>query len=291
MPSDIKNVKLGVCQVFFGGIDLGYTRGGVEVTVSSETKRVEIDQFGKTAINELIMGRKVMVKVPLAETTLYNLAATMPGASIVSTGGVAATGTITVTTNPTNGQTIIVNGKTVTFKTAGTEKADAYSLEVALGATAAATAANLAAALNKSNVPEVALATYTVAAAVVTVTSKFKDTTGNSFTLLTGTAAGAVTMSGGTLTLGANGTKTRADATSGTSINLLTTAKELRLHPQANVATDYSEDFILPVANTAGGLNFAYKLEDERIFNVEFNGYPDTANGNRLFSIGDPTAT
>ena len=71
--SDTKNVKLGVCQVFFDGRDLGYTKGGVEVTVQSQTHEVNVDQFGQTAINEYIMGRKVKVKCPLAETTLQNL--------------------------------------------------------------------------------------------------------------------------------------------------------------------------------------------------------------------------
>ncbi|EGT88588.1 hypothetical protein ABNIH1_18950, partial [Acinetobacter baumannii ABNIH1] len=36
MASDVKNVKLGVCKIMFDGVDLGFTKGGVDVTVSTE---------------------------------------------------------------------------------------------------------------------------------------------------------------------------------------------------------------------------------------------------------------
>lgn len=171
MASDIKNVKLGVCSVMFDAKDLGYTQGGVEVTVKTDTHKVNIDQFGKTPINEYIMGREVTVKVPLAETTLENLVATMPGATL-----------ITDMVDPTK--------KVV-------------------------------------NVP------------------------------------------------------------TGIGTNLLDIAKKLVLRPVGK--TDASEDFTIFKAATAGGLNFAYKLENERIFNVEFTGYPD-AQG-QLFAVGDTTAS
>lgn len=172
MPSDIKNVKLGVCKVTFGTVDLGYTKGGVEVTVATETHEVSVDQFGKTPINQYVMGRTVMVKVPMAETTLENLVAIMPGAKLSSTG-----------TGPTM--------------------------------------------------------------------------------------------------------KRRVDVPTGVGINLLDFAKELVLHPQGKPDTDKSEDFIVPLAATAGALDFAYKLEDERIFNCEFKGFPDATG--RIFAIGDPS--
>lgn len=175
MASSTQNVKLGVCKVSFGGVDLGYTKGGVEVTVATETHKVEVDQFGKTAVNELIMARNVSVKVPMAETTLENLVKIMPGATLVT---------------------------------------DA-----------------------------------------IDPTSK------------------------------------RVDVVTGVGTSLLATALALVLHPIDKLDTDTSEDFTVFKAATAGALQFAYKLEEERIFNVEFNGYPDTANGDKLFSLGDPTAT
>ena len=171
MASDIKNVKLGVCKVTFDGQDLGYTKGGVEVSVKTETHKVMVDQFGKTPINEYIMGLEVQVKVPLAETTLENLVKIMPGAALV-----------TDSVDPTK--------KVV-------------------------------------NVP------------------------------------------------------------TGIGSNLLDIAKELVLHPIGKPDSDKGDDFTVFKAATAGALQFSYKLEDERVYSCEFNGYPD-AQG-KLFAVGDTT--
>lgn len=166
--SDTKNVKLGVCTVFYDSKDLGYTQGGVTVTVQTQTHKVNVDQFGKTTVNELIMQRDVSVKVPLAETTLDNLVAIMPGATLV---------------------------------TDATTQAKSVEVEVGIG------------------------------------------------------------------------------------VDLLSIAKELRLHPIAKASNDYSEDFVIPLAATPGGLNFAYEVEKERIFDVTFTGYPDPATM-KLFKVG-----
>lgn len=282
MASDTKNVKLGVCSINFDGKDLGYTQGGVEVMVTTDTHEVEVDQFGKTIINEIIMKRDVKVKVPLAETTLENLVAIMPGATLVSDGA-KATGTITIATQPTNGQTIIVNGKTITFKTAPTGPAD-----VLIGANAAGTATNLAAVLNASVDPAIAVADYSAAASVVTVTYGQRGVLGNSFTIATGTAGASVTVSGATLSGGVAVTKARVDVTTGVGTSLLSIAKTLVLHPTANAATDLSDDFVVPLAATAGALQFSYEVDKERTYPVEFTGYPDGQG--KLFYVGDPTA-
>ena len=289
MKSTTKNVKLGVCQVYLGGVDLGYTQGGVEVTVKTDTHKVNVDQFGKTTINEYIMGRDVNAKVPLAETTIENMVAIMPGASITTVGGGVATGTITVATNPSNNDTVIVNGVTFTFKTT-----PAVDGDVAIGSNAAGSAANLAVALSASMVPAVAAAQYSASGAVVTVTygakvfgtTGVKTAEGNDFTLATGTAGAKVTVSGATLTGGSEPTSKSVSVTTGIGTDLLTVAKELRFHPKGKADGDVSDDFVIPLAATAGALNFAYKLENERIYNVEFMGYPDPATG-KLFAVGE----
>lgn len=173
MASDTKNVKLGVCTVTFDGTDLGYTKGGVEVEVTTESKKVEVDQFGKSPINEIIMARMVSVKVPLAETTLENLVKIMPGATL-----------ITDADTPTQKKVVVTNAV-------------------------------------------------------------------------------------------------------GTS--LLEMAKKLVLHPQSLPASDKSEDFTVPLAMTPGALTFAYTLENERIFNCTFTGYPDPLT-KTLFVVGDEAA-
>lgn len=171
MASDVKNVKLGVCRVLFDGQDLGYTKGGVDVSVATETHEVQVDQYGQTPINEYIMGRTVSVKVPLAETTLENLAKIMPGATLVT---------------------------------------DAVSKTA------------------------------------------------------------------------------RVDVPTGVGTSLLDFAKTLTLHPINKPESDKSDDFVVHKAATAGALEFAYKLEDERIFNCEFKGYP--SEDGKLFSVGDSLA-
>jgi hypothetical protein len=167
MSSNSRNVKLGVCTIFYKNIDLGYTSGGVEVTVKTDTHKTMVDQFGKTAINEYIMGREVMVKTPLAETTLVNLVAIMPGATLIT---------------------------------------------------------------------------------------------------------------------GATGVPDHVNVTTGIGVSILDLAGELRLHPINKVAGDVSEDFVIPLAGTAGALKFSYKLDSERIFDIEFYGFPDVAG--KIFSIG-----
>lgn len=175
MPSDTANVKLGVCQITYNGVDLGYTKGGVEVEVTTDTYKVTVDQFGESEINEVITKRSIVVRCPLAETTLENMVAIMPGA------------------------TLVVDG----------------------------------------------------------VDSNVK----------------------------------RVDVDNAIGTDLLTIAQELKLHPIALAGADASEDFVVHKAATPGALTFAYKHDEERVYNVEFMGYPDVSNSNMLFSYGDPAAT
>jgi hypothetical protein len=282
MKSDTRNVKLGVCRVYFDGDDLGLTQGGVEVNVTSETHKVEVDQMGKTPINEYVMGRSLTVKVPMAETTVENLIKIMPGATLTQTGGTKASGTVTITTNPSDGETIIINGVTITFKTAVANN----QTQVLIGASSAATATNLSNFINATSNPLLSLVDASPSTNVVTLTYEFVGVEGNTFTTVTGTAAAKVTMGGATLTGGVDATKKYVSVDHGIGQDLLTSAKELRLHPTAKAAGDLSDDFVIPLANTGGALNFAYKLDQERIFNVEFTGYPDPTTG-RLFIVGD----
>lgn len=174
MPST-ENVKLGPCRITYNSVDLGFTKGGVEVEVTTDTHKVTIDQFGETAIAEYIMGRNVTVTMPLAETTLENLVAIMPGATLV------------------------------------TDSVDS--------------------------------------------------------------------------------TKKKVSVIPGTGLDLLTIAAELNLHPWALPASDKTQDFTIPKAATAGAISYAYKIDEERVYNCTFMAYPDTANGDVLFVVGDTTAT
>jgi hypothetical protein len=282
MASSSRNVKLGVCKLYLDGVDLGLTQGGVEVQVSTETHKVEVDQYGKSSINELVMGRTLVVKAPLAETTLNNMVATMPGATLISD-GVAASGSITLASNPSAGNSATVAGQAFAFQAA---KPSAIG-QVKIGANVNESAANLAAAINlavmRQDIGGIR-ATNVPGTAVVTLKVIDFGVLGNAVTLA---ASGApVSVSGATLTGGVNETRARVEVGSGVGVDLLAIAKPLRLHPVGKADTDFSDDFLVYQAATPGALTFAYKLDAERIFNVEFTGYPDPVTG-KLFAAGD----
>ena len=70
--SNILNVKLGVCKVYFKGVDLGHTIGGVEVSYAPEYHRTKVDEFAADAERGLV-GESLKAKVPLAENTLQTI--------------------------------------------------------------------------------------------------------------------------------------------------------------------------------------------------------------------------
>jgi hypothetical protein len=286
MPSKTENVKMGVCRVTFDGVDLGYTKGGVDVTVTTETKQIMVDQFGNAPIDEIITGRSVKAKLPLAETTLENMVRIMPGAVLVNTGGVKASGNVTLLTAvPVEGDTVTINGVVFTFSD------DPVGVnDVEIGATFALSAANLADRINASIDPLVSQITATVLAGVVTITADDAGVAGNAVTLAKAfTTEADATVSGANLTAGADSVKKKVVVPNGVGQSLLQIAKKLVIHPIANAETNRDEDFTIPLAMTPGAMQFSYKLDQERIFDCEFVGYPDSTT-RTLFIVGDETA-
>jgi hypothetical protein len=82
--TQVQNVRLGACNVKYGTVDLGLTKGGVAVTISTQQKAITVDQFGQTVLNDFIMGRTGTVKVPMAESDLVKLCAVIPGSTLVT---------------------------------------------------------------------------------------------------------------------------------------------------------------------------------------------------------------
>lgn len=281
--SNTENVKLGPCKITYDGVDLGYTKGGVEVTVETSTYEVTVDQFGEAPIDEYITGRTVTVSAPLAETTKENLERIMPGASLVNDGAVAASGEIAVNTNPTEDETLTINGVTYTFKNSASLDND-----IAIGLDANATAAAIQVKLSASNEPKVAVAEYAIDESVeskIVVTYKTTGEAGNKFTMVTNSIGLTVSPN---LAGGANGAE-RVEVTNAVGASLLKSAKQLRLHPIANADDDYSDDFVIPAAGVAGGMNYSYMMDQERTYPTEFKGYPKKINGKDvLFYVGAP---
>lgn len=70
--SDIQNVELGTCKVYFDGVDLGHTIGGVEVTYTPTYHETRVDQFAGVS-ERWLQEETLMATVPLAESTLANI--------------------------------------------------------------------------------------------------------------------------------------------------------------------------------------------------------------------------
>jgi len=268
MSSSTTNVKLGICTIVYNGIDLGYTKGGVEVEVATETYKSMVDQFGNTPIKEYITGRTCVVRCPLAETTLENLNRIMPGSTFTDN----ATKQVTTFTEaaPVNATIymITVNGRNYQFLTTSTTEVDLSN--------------GLAAAVNAD--PDRAM-DATVVADELVLTAR---TSGVTYIAIEATASDGAFDTVVETTAAATGTK-RVDVVTAVSTDLLAIAGTLKLHP-VSAGADLNEDFTVPLAGVAGALAFSYKLDEERLYSVEFNAYPNDALGGLLFQVGDTSA-
>lgn len=271
-----ENIRMGTCRVTYGGVDLGFTMGGVEVTVATTTHETKVDQLGDAVAAESIMGRTISVKAPLVETSVYNLTNVMPGATLNTVGGASTVGTITMATNPVAGDTVNIGGAIFTFRAAIT-----FANDVLIGGTTTLAATNLKNVLNASTDQFVSRFNWSSSAAVVTGTAKIKGASLNASPL----TGGQVSITVGAFAGGVEPTSANVSVTTATGVSLLSGAKELRLHPIAKLANDTSEDLVIPLAACAGGMSFAYKYDAERVFDCEFKGYPNSSTG-VLFTYG-----
>lgn len=154
----------------------------------------------------------ITYKAPGTAGNAYTLAAsrasvsapTLTGGSGSGSSGVNASGSMTFGLgNPTNGQTIVLDGVTWTFVTSG-----ASGNQTNLGASLALTLTQLQLDLTASGNASIALANYAVTTTVLNITYKTVGTVGNTYTLGAGTAG--PTLSAGTLTGGVDAATTPA---------------------------------------------------------------------------------
>lgn len=89
----IDDLELGPCIVEFGTsgslVDLGFTKGGVTMTITTDTADVTTDQFGTVIMKQILVGRNVTVKCPFAETNMTKLSSFIPLMSVVASGAFA----------------------------------------------------------------------------------------------------------------------------------------------------------------------------------------------------------
>lgn len=83
--ADATLVKMGVCNLTFGGVDMGYTKGFVKLGYKIESVEKTVDQMD-TPIDELITKQIMNVIVPMAEQNFEVFATLMPGATLTVDG-------------------------------------------------------------------------------------------------------------------------------------------------------------------------------------------------------------
>jgi hypothetical protein len=81
--ADITKVKLGVCDVTFNSVNLGHTKGGVTVSYEPEYVDIQVDKYGKSVAEKVLVGESLKVTVPLAESALANIEIGIPAATDV----------------------------------------------------------------------------------------------------------------------------------------------------------------------------------------------------------------
>jgi hypothetical protein len=169
------------------------TNGGFDVTVDGTAKTLTALNFSQAA-NLNAVAAIIQTAFSGAATCIWN------GFEFVITSattgaGVEATGTMSLSGQPSANDTFTVNGTTVTFVSSSPS-----SDEVLIGASTQQTAANLWAFLVNSTDTNIIKATYSLSADVVTATYYEVGTGGNSFTLAksgSNLAVSASTLAGG----------------------------------------------------------------------------------------------
>lgn len=197
--------------------------------------------------------------------------------------GVKATGTITLTGNPSNLDTLTVNGTLVTFVT-GTPTGN----QVKIGGTAAQTSANLQGFLQASADANINDATYSTTSLVTTVTYLTVGTVGNGFTLAESSAA--ITVSGAILTGGTEPSSVGyATAGAGTDISArlkLTSTTNIALIPGFDAESPVECAAILANMTTKWyGLMFQASVQPTNDQSLDVSNFIEALDIKRIYGV------
>ena len=79
--ANISKLKVAAGSLItFGGVDLGHTVGGAEISIEREFTEVNTDIYGNTPVDYVLTGQKATVKLKLAEITPGTLSYVVPEA-------------------------------------------------------------------------------------------------------------------------------------------------------------------------------------------------------------------
>lgn len=63
----IANVRIGIVNVIFNGVDLGHTLDGVDVEVIKNFQDIQVDKYGEMPVDKAVIGSSATVKCKFAE--------------------------------------------------------------------------------------------------------------------------------------------------------------------------------------------------------------------------------
>lgn len=92
-----ENIQLGSCSVTFNGVDLGYTKGGVDIEIKTDTQKFTVDYFNRTVVREYVVNRTATVTIPMSETTYDNFKLMFAGSNYYDDGSTEKVNIITAT--------------------------------------------------------------------------------------------------------------------------------------------------------------------------------------------------
>lgn len=222
--SPSQQVLSNFTQITSGGFDISIDGTPVEITDLNFSAQTNINGVAN-AITTALSGAGTCVWTG----TEFVIVSATTGA------GVEASGTVTFTGNPSDGDTITINGVAITF-VAATPSGN----EVLIGASAALTATNLWAFLFNSTNASIKEASYTISGTVVTVTFKTVGAAGNDFTLAKSSSAialSAATLAGGVNASSVGYATSPASGQDVSSLLALTAADALALVPGYDAET------------------------------------------------------
>lgn len=86
MTPTLANVRLGQCDITYNSVALGYTNGGVEVSIQHDVQEVTIDEFGSAPVKTYHKGTRIEVKAQMSEFAYAALTEVINGAVLDGSG-------------------------------------------------------------------------------------------------------------------------------------------------------------------------------------------------------------
>lgn len=157
--------------------------------------------------------------------------------------GVQATGTITLSGQPSNGNTVSFNGTVVTFVSSGP-----IGNQVLIGTDDSATSVNLQTFLAASTDPNLSAATYSTTTLVTTILAKAYGVVGNAYTL---TKVGSnIAVSGATLASGVDPDSLTLNGTKISFVNTAPVGNQVQVGPTASNTITNFQNFVFSSSDT-----------------------------------------